>query len=176
MTSFYSIIAKQKTARKCTRCHLREFKKKISCGACPQTPLHPVGLRPQICGLPPPPIFHKHPFRPPLQHFLNEGLMYIACMYTQKLQHLPCQRCTSSEPHSVLCTSTSPKLWLQWLPFAKHAKSNNIHVANGSTDNIDSVNGIGNLLRDQYTTVHSMADRPCWPMMGCLSGALLKPM
>ena len=42
-------------------------------------------------------------------------------------------------------------------------------------DNIDSVTGIGNLSRDQYTTVHSMADSPCWPMLGCLSGALLEP-
>ena len=42
-------------------------------------------------------------------------------------------------------------------------------------DNIDSVTGIGNLSRDQYTTVHSMVDRHCWPMFDCLSRALLEP-
>ena len=38
-------------------------------------------------------------------------------------------------------------------------------------DNIDSITRIGDLLRDQYTVIHSMADCSCWPMMDSLSGA-----
>ena len=37
-------------------------------------------------------------------------------------------------------------------------------------DNIDSITGIGNLSRDQYTAVHSMVDSPCWPLIAVVVG------
>ena len=42
-------------------------------------------------------------------------------------------------------------------------------------DNIDSVTGIGNLSRDQYTAIHSMADSPCWPVIAVLVGLYSSP-
>ena len=40
-------------------------------------------------------------------------------------------------------------------------------------DNIDSVTRIGNLSRDQYTAIHSIADSPCWSVMAVLVGLYL---
>ena len=37
-------------------------------------------------------------------------------------------------------------------------------------DNIDSVTRIGNLSRDQYTAIRSMADSPYWPVIAVLVG------
>ena len=38
---------------------------------------------------------------------------------------------------------------------------------------IDSVTRIGNLSRDQYTAIHSMADSPCWSVIAVLVGLYL---